>query len=625
MIRTNKKNIEYSPDLSGHNSAFTLNGLLDEVKGAYWQWDLEEKTISWSPQAADLLGIKRPLEKQPQSRFLSIVYLKTLSQLKAAVENAPLSQQIKKIEISVADKHGKSRWYQMIIFPGYSRPEPPHIVVGVVLDINSSKKMEEDLNIKNNLLVVAGQIAKFGAWEVNIAKRTVNWSDQAYKIHGVPQGFKPTLDNVFDFYLEESRAILERSFNALIEHGIPYEHELQLRTYQGKTIWVRVRSSPVFFNNELLKIRGFIQDITREKKYKEQLEAQERLLDGAFRFATIGKALIKNGEVQINEKLQEMLGYEESFYQNLDWNDITVPEDRPRERAMLEAYQRGSSDQYCLEKRLIPKDGLAIWTSFHRSVIRDDNGLALYELLQIQNIDRQKKLEMEKEREINLLSMRNEQLNIFAHIVSHNLRSHSGNLEALCDLHELEESEDEKKHLFDNINRVSEGLSNTIGHLSEMVKTMQDANRQLQRTPFHEVLESTLQVLHHQIQESGARIESDFSLCPEIEYSPAYLDSIFLNLISNGIKYRSPKRTAHLIVKAYTKNGHVHLCFQDNGMGLDLKTYGEKLFGLYKTFHGNANAQGVGLFLTRNQVESMGGKIFVDSQLDKGTTFTVRF
>ena len=63
----------------------------------------------------------------------------------------------------------------------------------------------------------------------------------------------------------------------------------------------------------------------------------------------------------------------------------------------------------------------------------------------------------------------------------------------------------------------------------------------------------------------------------------------------------------------------------DNGLGIDLDKYGKKLFGMYKTFHRNKDARGIGLFITKNQVESMGGKISVVSEVNVGTTFTVKF
>ncbi|RZL06168.1 MAG: ATP-binding protein, partial [Hymenobacter sp.] len=102
-------------------------------------------------------------------------------------------------------------------------------------------------------------------------------------------------------------------------------------------------------------------------------------------------------------------------------------------------------------------------------------------------------------------------------------------------------------------------------------------------------------------------------------------DSILLNLLSNAIKYRSPTRPAFIRLLARQELGAVVLAVQDNGLGIDLVKNQAKLFGMYKTFHDNEDARGVGLFITKNQVEAMAGTISVESNVDVGTTFTVHF
>lgn len=67
------------------------------------------------------------------------------------------------------------------------------------------------------------------------------------------------------------------------------------------------------------------------------------------------------------------------------------------------------------------------------------------------------------------------------------------------------------------------------------------------------------------------------------------------------------------------------ICVEDNGLGIDLERYGSKVFGLRKTFHRNKDSRGVGLFITKAQVEALGGEISIQSEVDKGTKFTLLF
>jgi signal transduction histidine kinase len=122
-----------------------------------------------------------------------------------------------------------------------------------------------------------------------------------------------------------------------------------------------------------------------------------------------------------------------------------------------------------------------------------------------------------------------------------------------------------------------------------------------------------------------ADITYDFNHAPRIFYPKTYLESILQNLLSNAVKYRATNRHLRLHISSAIVNEKTELRVSDNGLGIDLERFGEKLFGLHKTFHDNKEARGVGLFLTKTQVEAMGGSITVESEVDKGTTFTITF
>ena len=105
----------------------------------------------------------------------------------------------------------------------------------------------------------------------------------------------------------------------------------------------------------------------------------------------------------------------------------------------------------------------------------------------------------------------------------------------------------------------------------------------------------------------------------------AYLSSIFLNLLTNGLKYRNTKKKLIIKIKAESNKATTTISFQDNGIGINLEKHGAKLFGMYKTFHGNKDAKGVGLFISKNQMDVMNGEIKVDSKEGRGATFSLLF
>jgi signal transduction histidine kinase len=101
------------------------------------------------------------------------------------------------------------------------------------------------------------------------------------------------------------------------------------------------------------------------------------------------------------------------------------------------------------------------------------------------------------------------------------------------------------------------------------------------------------------------------------------MDSILMNLISNAIKYRHPDRAPRISIRTTRVDGEVCLSVRDNGLGMDLDSYGDKLFTLYGRFHSHVDGKGLGLYLVRTHVQAMGGRIEVESEPGKGTAFSV--
>jgi signal transduction histidine kinase len=219
----------------------------------------------------------------------------------------------------------------------------------------------------------------------------------------------------------------------------------------------------------------------------------------------------------------------------------------------------------------------------------------------------------------------NKRLLNFTYIVSHNIRSHSANLTGLIKLIDFAESEEEKSSLFKMLKTSTNKLEETILNLNEIISVQNNLNQAKVIVNLKEEIERSFLVVNDSILGANITINNNVQDDIKIEVIHAYLDSILLNLITNAIKYKSSDRD--LIVNFYTKieGDYLVLFVQDNGLGLDLGKYKQKLFGMYKTFHNNPNARGIGLFITKNQIEAMNGKIDVESEVNVGSTFKIYF
>ena len=249
------------------------------------------------------------------------------------------------------------------------------------------------------------------------------------------------------------------------------------------------------------------------------------------------------------------------------------------------------------------------------------------------NITDQKLYELELKRSIDNLQLLADQiekkrqiLESFTYIVSHNLRSPVANLEALLNLLKAETDNDMRNTFIQKIDIAFENLSTTVKDLSNVVRIRQDTEIPKEELFFQDIVSRHIINLETQIKETATTITYDFNACEKINYPKVYLESIFLNLLTNAIKYRSPKRAPQIIFKSYVdEEGMISLTCEDNGMGINLKKHGAKLFGLNKTFHEHPDAKGTGLFITKNQIETMGGSIYAESEEDKRTKFIIDF
>jgi PAS domain S-box-containing protein len=223
------------------------------------------------------------------------------------------------------------------------------------------------------------------------------------------------------------------------------------------------------------------------------------------------------------------------------------------------------------------------------------------------------------------LSAQNSQLVDFCNIVSHNLRAPLVNMSMLVEFIEESNDEAEQKQLISKLNPVLENLHTTFNELVESIQIRQDLEVKSEKILLKDYLRRTLEVLKVEINKSEAIIEFDFSEAQTIYYPVKYLYSILHNLVSNALKYQSPKRKPLIKLETKRVDGDIILSVSDNGLGIDMTKHKDNLFKIGRVFHRHPNAKGFGLFMTKTQVEAMEGDIWVESMPDVGSTFFVKF
>jgi signal transduction histidine kinase len=268
-------------------------------------------------------------------------------------------------------------------------------------------------------------------------------------------------------------------------------------------------------------------------------------------------------------------------------------------------------------------DGEIFWAKASGRPLRDNDREIIGIRGVFQNIHEEKLREEQLEQSYRLIQGHNSRLYDFAHIISHNLRSQVGNLQMSAALFDTSNLSADQNELLQNFTKIGKSLDVTLKHLNKIVSVHSVASKTRDSVVIDEVYKRVVAGLSQTIRENKVVMYTDFSEVEEIPYIEAYLESILQNLITNAIRYKHPERDPEISLYTYEENGKVHLLVKDNGLGIDLKKHGEELFKIYKTFHGNDDALGLGLFLTRNEVEAMGGEINVESKVGKGSKFIV--
>jgi|GEM_PF-943542 len=290
--------------------------------------------------------------------------------------------------------------------------------------------------------------------------------------------------------------------------------------------------------------------------------------------------------------------------------------------ALRESIDTGSSWDH--ELQITTATGARKWVRFSATPSLNASGQVNKIRGIIMDIDRYKTLELKLIKSIDQMAQKNSQLQSFTHILSHNLRNHSSNIALLADFVDESTLTKDNEELFQKIKTVSRHLNGTLDDLSQVIK-IRDNHLEGEKLNIREVTEQVLGVLDENLHTSQAEIGMDF-MEEEIVFPRIYLESILMNLISNGIKYKKDNQHPVIQLRFYrNEKGLKVLEYSDHGKGIDLSLHADKIFGLYKTFHKHEDAHGVGLFLIKNQIEAQGGNIQVFSKVEAGITFKITF
>ncbi|PZR20261.1 MAG: histidine kinase [Flavobacterium psychrophilum] len=469
-------------------------------------------------------------------------------------------------------------------------------------------------------------------WDAETEKFSIIFLSESIKdLYEIPQDIFLTDPHHFFYdrmYPDDAAGFIDSLMESR-EKMIKWDHTYRLQLPEKGLRWMRVTANPEATPEGSVCFYGRATDITEHKEKEARLHISEERFNYALRAASEGiwDWDMTTNIVYFSAQLMKILGKKEveAYFPNTFWLSRIHPDDAYAYDKSKTDYFKKKNTSYESIYRILTDNGKYRWVlSRGRVVSYDEEGKPTRAIGTLKDINQLKEKEVELGNTINIIVSQNNRLSNFAHIVSHNLRSHASNLRMLLDLFK-EAKEDERGEMLEHLEAISDGLTITISHLKELVEIQTEIKTVREKLNLRHYLKNILNILHNEIKKHNVDIEINIPLDVTVDYNPAYLESILLNFTTNAIKYSSPDRKPLLSYDFEIVDGKKVLSISDNGLGIDLKKHKNSLFGMYKTFHKNQNARGIGLFITKNQVEAMGGRIEVSSELNKGTTFKVYF
>ena len=430
-------------------------------------------------------------------------------------------------------------------------------------------------------------------------------------------------------------AALSDEFLSLVRTALSQRHTVEMKyaspLSSHENRWYNLQIKPIKGLHD--RVIAVISDITINVHAQEQISILEQKFNKAFEHSGIGMALVSlEGKcIDVNRTLCKILGYSADELRAKSFPEYTHPDDLDMDISLGKQLVEGTRESYSLEKRYRHKQGHYVWCLLTLSMVTDSSQNPVFLVAQVQDLSILKGnmeiLERQKNQlETAMVDLESKvrQLEEFDQIVAHNLRGPASNIQMLIREMETATSALERTTYFELLHASSENLIQILQELIEILEVRNSRSLPVERCYFAPIFEQIEQQFTKEISTTGAVIIYDLDQ-PDVWFPKVYLESILHNLMSNALKFTRPSIPPEIRVHTFSQDDMIGLTILDNGVGIDLERHGSQLFKFRKIFNRGYNSKGVGLFLIRQQIESHGGTIDVESTPGRGTAFTVRF
>ncbi|MBO9701042.1 MAG: PAS domain S-box protein [Sporocytophaga sp.] len=553
--------------------------------------------------------------------------------------------EVRSLDYRIKDVNGEYRWFYSRE-KVFRRDKNGNVcqIIGIVMDITDRKEVEEELKESQLFSQKVAETTPDSIFIVDL-----NTGEVVY-INREPEKYLGvTADMLTEWGIlhpDENSAIKARyeKYRKLKDDEITTFEFSVKDPNTGKWNWTASREIPFQRDAEgnVTHILSISRDITELKEIQDKLKAANQNLEEKIRERTYE---LKKRESQlslITNAIPAMIAYINKDnvcqFANQNFKKIRNVSDSIEGKAiqdgmdeetynifheLLNGSLSGNETSAEIELELKSKLSKTISLNFIPDIFENKvRGVVIMGIDLTERIENEKKLE---KKNFELLRINND-LDNFIYTASHDLKAPIINMEALVDII-FEGSKniksEEQQSLIEMIKTSIERLKITIEELTEISRIQRGVHDAAEDISFNTIINDFKQDYREQIKMDKVTFIEDIQIA-SIHFSKKNLRSIMYNLLSNAIKYRSERDPVINIKTERLEEGNIILSIKDNGLGLDKRQQG-KLFQMFKRLHTHVEGTGVGLYIVKKMIENTGGHIEVESELGKGSTFTIFF
>jgi len=527
------------------------------------------------------------------------------------------------IQYRIIRKDGVVRWVESKIMPTLNEYGILVRTDGLTRDITEKKISELEHRRTEKRFRQIVENAQEGIWTIDENNRT----NFVNKMLCDMLGYSPDemMGKDLFYFMDESCRDYAKECIERRRNGVKEDITICYNAKCGQQVWANINANPIIDEDGNYKgSLAMVTDITQRLSSERSLKKSEANLRAIFENTDIAFVLFSTDLKIISSNAQARDFYWKHVNKKLKpgTNALDYFPKHKRQLFSSIAEKVKNYEVVSYETNYHLKNELN-WYDVKWAGVLNEQSEHIGILLTFKDITDKKVLELEREKITADLVQRNKDQEQFNYIVSHNLRAPVANITGLLELfNDPDITDQDKGFVMNGISSSIKSLDNVITDMNHVLQVKELTNETREATDLQQLVNDIKISISNIIKKEGVLINCNFE-GSTIFTVRSYLYSIFYNLILNSIKYRKCGSSPVIAIKSVQCENKIELTFTDNGKGIDLNSHGKQLFRLYKRFDTTVEGKGLGLFMVKTQVESLGGTITVNSELGQGTQFTI--